>query len=101
MLFELLVIVNNVQTIAESLFQQPEKTSRLIILWFQKYLLSETMQELQANYLLLGCPIGVAMTSHIPSTHKGHGFRYVQAGNKYYLRAATCIELKVSTPHHS
>ena len=28
---------------AEPLFKQ--KTSRLIILWFQKYLLNETMQE--------------------------------------------------------
>ena len=46
MLFQLLVIVNNVQTMAD----QHEKTSRLIILWFQKYLLNETMQEYQANY---------------------------------------------------
>ena len=45
MLFQLLVIVNNVQTMAELLFKQHEKTSRLIILWFQKYLLNETMQE--------------------------------------------------------
>ena len=44
MFFQLLVIVNNVQTIAEPLFKQHEKTSRLIILWFQKYLLNETMQ---------------------------------------------------------
>ena len=38
------------------------------------------------------------MASLIPSTHKGHGFRYVQAGNTCYLRAgaATCIEFKVS-----
>ena len=38
------------------------------------------------------------MASHIPSTHKGHGFRYVQADNKCYLRAgaATCIEFKVN-----
>ena len=32
MLFQLLVIVNNVQTMAEPLFKQYEKTSRLIIL---------------------------------------------------------------------
>ena len=38
-------IVNNVQTMAEPLFKQYGKTSRLIILWFQKYLLNETMQE--------------------------------------------------------
>ena len=44
MLFQLLVIVNNVQTMAEPLFKH-EKTSGLIILWFQKYLLNETMQE--------------------------------------------------------
>ena len=39
---------------------------------------------------------GVVMASSIPSTHKGHGFRYVQAGNKCYLRAgaAVCIEFK-------
>ena len=36
LLFQLLVIVNNVQTMAEPLFKQHEKTSRLIILWFQK-----------------------------------------------------------------
>ena len=41
MLFQLLVIVNNVQTMAEPLFKQHEKTSRLIILWFQKYLVNE------------------------------------------------------------
>ena len=34
---------------AELLFKQNEKTSRLIILWFQKYLLNETMHEWQAN----------------------------------------------------
>ena len=47
LLFQLLVhvIVNNVQTMAERLFKQHEKTSRLIILWFQKYLLNETMQD--------------------------------------------------------
>ena len=44
MLFQLLVIVNNVQTVAGPLFKQ-EKTSRLIVLWFQKYLLNETMQD--------------------------------------------------------
>ena len=43
----------------------------------------------------------MAVASHIPSRHKGHGFRYVQTGNKCYLRAklqpvlnsklATCI----------
>ena len=32
LLFQLLVIVNNVQTMAELLFKQHEKTSRLIIL---------------------------------------------------------------------
>ena len=38
------------------------------------------------------------MASHIPSTHKWHGFRYVQAGNKCYLSAgvATCIKFRVS-----
>ena len=38
---------------------------------------------------------------HIPSTHKGHHFRYVQAGNKCYLRAgaAACSEFKVSSSH--
>ena len=41
MLFQLLVIINNVQTIAEPLFKQHKKNSRLIILWFQKYLLNE------------------------------------------------------------
>ena len=56
MLFQLLLIVNNVQTMAEPLFKQHEKTSSLIILWFHKYPLNETMQ---ANYYLLGCPIGV------------------------------------------
>ena len=45
LLFQLLVIVNNVQTMAEPLSKQHEKTSRLIILWFKKYLLNETMQE--------------------------------------------------------
>ena len=45
MLFQLLVIVNNVHAMAELLFKQHEMTSRLIILWFQKYLLNETMQE--------------------------------------------------------
>ena len=40
----------------------------------------------------------MAIASNIPNTHKGHGFRCVQAGNKFYLRAgaATCIEFKVS-----
>ena len=101
MLFQLLVIVNNVQTMAESLFKQHGKTSRLIILWFQKYLLNETMQGSKPITSLLGCPIGVAMVSSIPSTHKGHGFRYGQAGNKCFLRAgaATCIEFKVSSSH--
>ena len=50
MLFQLLVIVNNVHTMAELLFKQHEKTSRLIILSFQKYLLNETMQ------LIVGMP---------------------------------------------
>ena len=41
------------------------------------------------------------MASHIPSTHNGHGFRYMQADNECYLRAgaATCIEFKVSLSH--
>ena len=101
MLFQLIVIANNLQTMAEPLFKQHKKTSKLIISWFQKYLLNETMQEYQANYQLLGCPIGVAMASHIPSMHKGYGLRYVQADNKCYLRAgaATCSEFKVSSSH--
>ena len=38
------------------------------------------------------------MVSHIPSTHKGHGFRYVQAGKKKCVRAgaATYIEFNLS-----
>ena len=77
---------------AEPLFKQHEKTSWLVILWFQKYLLNKTNKIKQCRKsktitYLLGCPIGVAMASGIPSTHKGHGFRYVQAGNTCYLRA--------------
>ena len=48
--------------------------------------------------LIIKMPHWVALASHIFSTHKGRGFRYVQADNKCYLsaRAATCIEFKVS-----
>ena len=45
MSFQLLVIVNNIETMDEPFFKQHEKTSRLVILWFQKYLLNKTMQE--------------------------------------------------------
>ena len=56
MLFQRLVIANNVQIIVEPLLKQHEKTSRVVILWFQKCLLNETMQEDQANYLIVGMP---------------------------------------------
>ena len=48
--------------------------------------------------LIIKMPHLVALASHIFSTHKGRGFRYVQADNKCYLSAgaATCIEFKVS-----
>ena len=42
-------------------------------------------------------PIGVATASHIPSTHKGHGFRDVQAECYLSAGAATCVEFKVRT----
>ena len=42
MLFQLLVIVKHVQTMAEPIFKH-EKTSRLIILWFQNF--NEIMEE--------------------------------------------------------
>ena len=44
-LFQLLVIVNSVQKMDDPSFKQHEKISRVITLWFQKYLLIETMQE--------------------------------------------------------
>ena len=51
-----------------------------------------------SQLLIVKMPHWVAMASHIPSTHKGHGFRYEQADNKCDLRAgaATCIEFKVN-----